>query len=177
MTPQYTGLLKWKRRDKWYSWQYHFSYVIYCWRSKANLLYRNDSTSFCSMRLLLLLRNSSHDSVPNKQTNKRICFFSRCCKPTSFLCLKHFIWHGNTETTSEKLPTSLQQYLSCQQKKNSLLAVMLYECIAKRRKYIFIRLNVITQLDNGPCMGSPQQSCITLSLHSTLILSHHIQPS
>jgi len=37
------------------------------------------------------------------QTDKRICFFSRCCKPTSFLCLKHFIWHGNTETTSGKV--------------------------------------------------------------------------
>lgn len=80
------------------------------------------------------------------QTDKRICFFSRCCKPTSFLCLKHFIWHGNTETTTEKLPTLLQLYLSRQQK-NSLLAIMMYECIAKRTKYIFIRLSVITQLE------------------------------
>ena len=110
------------------------------------------------------------------QTDKRICFFSRCCKLTSFLCLKHFIWHGNTETTSEKLPTLSQQYLSCQQK-NRLLAIMMYECIAKRTKYIFIRLSVITQLDNGPCTGSPQQSCTTLSLNSTLIFSHHIHPS
>jgi len=110
------------------------------------------------------------------QRDKRICFFSRCCKPTSFLCLKHFFWHGNTETTSEKLPTSLQQYLSSQQK-NSLLAIMMYERIAKRTKYIFIRLSVITQLDNGPCIGSPQQSCRTLTLNSTLILSHHIQSS
>jgi hypothetical protein len=102
------------------------------------------------------------------QTDKRICFFSRCCKPTSFLCLKHFIWHGNTETTSEKLPTLLQ-YLSRQQK-NSLLAIMMYECTAKRTKYIFIRLSVMTQLDNRPCTGSPQQSCKTFSLKSTLII-------
>jgi len=111
------------------------------------------------------------------QKDKRICFFSRYYKTTSFLCLKKAFHLAREYRINFGKVANFITSLFITSTKKKLLAIMMYECIAKRTKYIFIRLSVIIQLDNGPCTGSPQQSRITLSLNSTLILYHHIQPS
>jgi hypothetical protein len=159
--------------DEWYSWQYYFSYVIHRWRSGTNLLHR--WVSFLQLYAASVrVRNRSHDSVPNSYT---YCFFSRCFEQTSFLYLKHFIWHGNTETTWDNLASWLEQYLSREQETSDCWQSRYTNVLRNRRNIcLFMHPRVITQLDTGPYTGLLEHEFTPPSLSSTLILSHHNQP-